>query len=348
MYCPNPFTRMEIKSDGSVYCCCEGWLPKPLGNVLHDDLNKIWLDKPARDIRSSVCRGTFDHCTACPYLPGPGGPVVERMPTHVDSTWVHVLKLDYDQTCNLTCPSCRVTHSAAFVDESTVRRIHEKVLESNVLLKTRRLYVTGAGDPFASPVYWHLLQHLHELPQHPALDLFLHTNGLLLDREHWDAMGPNNAKVAEIGISVDAATPETYHANRQASWEKLWRNVDFVNHLQDANPRLKLGVFFTVQANNFRELVPFLRMARNHRSAWASVTALRNWGTYTSEDYAGRAVHLPTHPLYQEFRSVMQHPLLQASWIVKDSFNPAYTDQEVVCNPKALLPANSLTRRGGR
>ena len=26
MFCPLPFTRLEIKADGSVYCCCEGWL----------------------------------------------------------------------------------------------------------------------------------------------------------------------------------------------------------------------------------------------------------------------------------------------------------------------------------
>lgn len=349
MYCPHPFTRMEIKSDGSVYCCCEGWLPKPIGNVLSDDLNSVWLGRAARDIRASVCRGTFDHCTACPYLPGPGGPVVEKMPIDVDTSWIHVLKLDYDQTCNLTCPSCRVAHSSSFVDLEKVRAIHSKVLASRVLLRTRRLYVTGAGDPFASPVYWDLLQHLHEIPQNPNLDLFLHTNGLLLDRDHWEAMGPNNAKVAEVGISVDAATPETYRTNRRASWDRLWRNVDLVNHLQTTtNPDLKLGFFFTVQANNFRELVPFLRLARNHRASWTSVTALRNWGTYSREDYAGRAVHLPSHPRYQEFRQMLDHPLLKQSWIVRDSFNPAYTDQEVVCNPKALLPADSLTRRGER
>jgi radical SAM protein with 4Fe4S-binding SPASM domain len=345
MYCPNPFNRLEIKSNGDAYCCCEGWLPKPLGNVLEQDLMEIWHNTSAKEIRHSVLDGSFRYCRACPYLPGPKGPVVRDAPLRPDAERIKTLKLDYDQSCNLTCPSCRVTHSRNFVDVPLVTRIHEAVMSSRVLDHVDRLYVTGAGDPFASPLYWNFLKTLPELPQNPTLEIFLHTNGLLCDESHWAELGRNQQRVTEIGISVDAATATTYKTNRQGSWNKLWDNVDFINRLQTSGKKLMLGMFYTVQANNFREVIPFTRLAFGHRVSWISITALRNWGTYTTADYLSRAVHLPDHPDYAEFRQVIENEVLTRDpRIVLDNFNPAHTHQDVICNPEALLSASHLKR----
>jgi MoaA/NifB/PqqE/SkfB family radical SAM enzyme len=345
MYCPNPFDRLEIKANGDAYCCCEGWLPKPLGNVLEQNLVEIWHDASAREIRDSILDDSFRYCVACPYRPGPGGPVVRTSPPRPSADRIKTLKLDYDQTCNLTCPSCRVTHSRNFVDVPLVTRIHEAVTSSGVLDLVDRLYVTGAGDPFASPLYWNFLKELPELPQNPTLEIFLHTNGLLCDERHWDELGQNQRRVTEIGISVDAATASTYKTNRQGSWNKLWDNIDFINRLQASGKKLMLGMFYTVQANNFREVIPFTRLAFGHRVSWISITALRNWGTYTEADYRGRAVHLPDHPDYAEFRRTIESEVLTRDpRIVLDNFNPRHTNQDVICNPEALLPASKLLR----
>lgn len=359
MFCPNPFTRLEIKPNGDVYCCCEGWLPKPIGNVLESNLLDLWSSSTAvREIRKSILDGNFQYCLACPYLPGPGGPVVEgpppdlAIPSDLSMNVVGTLKLDYDQSCNLTCPSCRITHSREFVDVPKVTQIHEAILRSGVLEHTRRLYVTGSGDPFASELYWNFLRtlHLHEL--HPELEIFLHTNGLLLDQYHWDNMGfAARSRVTEIGISIDAATEKTYRFVRQASWSKLWSNIGFVNGLQTAAEAerrrpIMLGMFYTVQAANFREVLPFIKLAWNHRVSWISITALRNWGTFTEADYRSRSVHLPEHPDHAEFRQMISDTrLTKDPRIVLDSFNPAYVDQIVITNPGALLPENRLRQR---
>jgi MoaA/NifB/PqqE/SkfB family radical SAM enzyme len=345
MFCPNPFERLEIKADGGIYCCCEGWLPRQLGNILEDDLMTIWRGPAAREIRSSILDGSFRYCRACPYLPGPGGPVISTGPVRPSAERIHTLKLDYDQTCQLQCPSCRVTHSREFVDLPKVHQIHEAMIRSRVLEHTDRVYVTGAGDPFASPLYFEFLRSLPHFPTNPNLSIFLHTNGLLLDEAHFNALGSNQDRVREIGISVDAATPATYTANRQGSWEKLWRNVEFVNRLQESGRPIMLGMFYTVQANNFRELLPFTRLAFAHKVAWISVTALRNWGTYTPSDYSQRAVHLPEHPDHAEWQRVIADPsLTKDRRIVLDRFNPEFTDQDVICNPQALLPESRLRK----
>jgi radical SAM protein with 4Fe4S-binding SPASM domain len=355
MFCPNPFTRLEIKANGDAYCCCEGWLPKPLGNVLEQGVMEIWNSPAAREVRASILDGSFRYCRACPYLPGPGGPVVEHpnmiVRDDLSVDLVGVLKLDYDQTCQLQCPSCRVTHSRDFVDLPKVGLIHEAVVKSSVLEHTRRLYVTGAGDPFASPLYSSFLQTLDRHSLHPALDIFLHTNGLLLDEFHWTSLGKTaRERVTEVGISVDAASERTYKYVRGGSWNKLWDNISFLNRLQ-SSPETKngrpimLGMFYTVQAANFREVLPFLRLAWNHRVSWVSITALRNWGTYSADDYRSRAVHLPGHPDHAEFRALIADPRITTDpRIVLDKFNPEYTDQSVICNPEALLPTDNLRR----
>jgi sulfatase maturation enzyme AslB (radical SAM superfamily) len=327
MFCPNPFERLEIKVDGSAYCCCDGWLPKPLGNVLDTDLLELWYGEVAREIRSSILDESFRHCRACPYLPGPGGPIT-TLPRAIDSSRIHVLKLDYDRTCQLQCPSCRTTHSRNFASDARASQIHKRVIESGVLNLVDRLYVTGSGDPFASPLYWNFLKNLPEYPSNPRLDIFLHTNGLLCDEQHWNELGPRNqARVAEIGISVDAGTPETYQINRGGSWDRLWRNVDFINRLQESGRKIMLGMFFTVQQNNFRELIPFVRLAVAHRAFWICVTALRNWGTFSNDDYLERAVHHPKHRNYAEFKQIVSYPELTGdSRVILEQFNPDHTD----------------------
>lgn len=350
MYCPHPFSRLEIKADGRCYVCCEGWLPKSIGNVLDGNLLDIWNSHEVNEIRGSILDGSFRFCKACPYLPAGGGPVINRQISDVrpDHSRVDVLKLDYDQSCNLSCPSCRVVHSSEFVDVPKVKRIHEAVVNSGILNITNTLYVTGAGDPFASNLYWDFLQNLHlmDLSQNPRMKIFLHTNGLLFDEAHWENMGETRNRVTDVGISVDAATPATYKENRRASWNKLWRNIEFINRLQDQGRKITLGMFFTVQNNNFREVIPFTRLAFNHRASWISITALRNWGTYTDEDYARRAVHIPGHPNYEEFKKIINDPALKNPRIVLDSFNPEYTNQDVISNPEALIPEKRLSRKG--
>jgi MoaA/NifB/PqqE/SkfB family radical SAM enzyme len=345
MFCPNPFSRMEVKSNGAVYGCCEGWMPKPMGNVLETPLMDIWEGAVAQEIRESIIDGSFRFCTACPYLPGPGGPVVATVPAAYqrssrDSSLkratrrITTLKMDYDQSCNLTCPSCRTAHSNQFVDLSLVGKIHEAVLSSGVFELVDQLYITGAGDPFASPVFWPLLKNFPKTSSKPRL--FLHTNGQLFDESHWNEMSGVHDMVKDVGISVDAASEKTYIVNRRAPWAKLWNNVAFINRLQKSFP-ITLGMFFTVQANNFAEIVPFTRLAFNHNVAWISITALRNWGTYTETDYAERAVHVPGHPLHEKFKAVLADLRLADKRIILDSFKPEHNVQQPLVMPQNLL-----------
>ena len=331
MFCPHPFRRVEIKPDGNAYVCCVNWLPKPIGNVLHDDLLKMWRGSAAREIRESILDRSFRHCIKCPFLPGPGGPLIPNPPA---TLWpedrIGTLKIDYDQTCNLACPSCRPaisngdpgSQSLTNLDKS--HQIHEAVLSSKALLQADELYVTGGGDPFASPLYWNFLQHLPDLRHNDNLRIFLHTNGILFNPAHWEQMGPTRERVTGVGISIDAACERTYQLNRGASWSKLWKNIEFITSLQKTRQTTKrapieLILYFTMQTNNYREVPEFTTLGFDHKANWIAFTPLQNWGTYSPEEYLQRAIHLPSHPLHEQFLNMLLDPRLRDHRVIMAS-----------------------------
>ena len=314
MFCLLPFTDFQIKSNGDVHCCCEDWLPLPLGNLFQSTPEEIWNGETAKKIRLSILDQSFRYCTRCQFLPGPGGPITpqknSRLCVNPDLSVdrITTLMLNYDRTCNLTCPSCRSHVVGPEHDPSSTRRAHAAMLDSKILDMSDQIYLTGAGDPLSSPTYRDFLKNLHlTSPRIPQI--VLHTNGQLLDENHWTDLGPSREHVTTIVVSVDAATPETYSTNRGGSWTRLWKNIDFINQVR-LKQNITLVLAFVVQHNNFKELLPFRQLALNHGANSVTVYYLRNWGTYSRDEYSRRAVHLPAHPDYHEFSTIMTDPLL--------------------------------------
>jgi MoaA/NifB/PqqE/SkfB family radical SAM enzyme len=312
MFCPRPFREFHIDQDGEVNPCCKDWIPVSYGNILKakrplDVLNSDM----AKSVRASMLDGSFKYCTKCPHLPGPSGSVMlEPRPDlkiNPDMTVDHIelLMLNYDQTCNLTCRSCRPGIIAKA--GAKAERIHDLVMNGGIIDVSDEVYITAAGDPFASPLFRSFLKDLANRESHPKR-VALHTNGQLLDEAHWKAMGATADLISGIHVSVDAGTPETYKLNRGSDWERLWRNLDFVRSMKWAGKHFGLYFRYVIQANNFREVIPFCRMALKYAPTDITFYYLRNWGTYTPEEYRQRSVYLKDHQDYAEFAKVMTDP----------------------------------------
>jgi hypothetical protein len=80
-----------------------------------------------------------------------------------------------------------------------------------------------------------------------------------------------------------------------------------------------LRLRYVVQANNFMELIPFCQMAMESGADDVTVYYLRNWGTFSDDEYRQRAVHLPEHPEHAAFSKVM-------------------SDSALASNPRVVLP----------
>ena len=118
--CREPFKRFDVGPSGEVLLCCGHWLPTPTGNIMTQEVGDVLNSHAARKIRASMLDGSFKYCNhlECPaliheyLLPGTSvtDPALRRAIDHgelnLDS--VEQMLFAFDQTCNLSCPSCRV------------------------------------------------------------------------------------------------------------------------------------------------------------------------------------------------------------------------------------------------
>ena len=309
---------MEIVSTGDVYLCCCGWISQPIGNILFTNLIDIWHGPLAKMVRESILDGSFRYCQSCPYLPGPKGPLVANQ-IEIDSERVGILKLDYDRSCNLNCPSCR-SYPRELVDQERVNQIHRAVLSSGIIESTDLLYITGAGDPFASTLYRKFLRDLPRISSSDKLKVLLHTNGLLFNQVAWERLGETRKRVSKIKISIDATSPETYKLNRVDAWPKLLDNLKFISSVCKSNS-IELTLIFVVQSNNFREMPEFVTFSNSYSADYICFAGLLDWNSYPSrEEYLNRAIHLKTHPEHKQFLDVLRDSRLKDPKVRTESF----------------------------
>jgi len=151
----------------------------------------------ATELRNSIIDGSYRYCSRqhCGHIAN--RMLVERdeeeavkiIGAHeagkLDELIAHPrqLILSHDQSCNLTCPSCRTGYIIAKSEEQA--RL-EAVMENTILplLKhAQYVNVTGSGDPFGSKHFRRLLKRLDK-DEYPQLKIDLHTNGQLFDERH--------------------------------------------------------------------------------------------------------------------------------------------------------------------
>jgi MoaA/NifB/PqqE/SkfB family radical SAM enzyme len=320
LFCPQPFEYAQVEPDGSLYPCCPQTLPVPVGNLGQSSLMEAWNSDAAARVRASILDGTYRYCSerTCGLLQQRllqrveevtdpfHREVLDRGLTRLDRGPA-TLNLSYDRTCNLACPSCRGEIIALRGRErERAARIHEKVMGEH-LKDAGRLIITGSGDPFASHFYLHFLRTFDE-ERAPGVRIQLSTNGLLLGPAMWESIC--HRRIDWIDVSVDAARPATYAANRGGDFARLLDNLAFLAGLRAAGEIQTFQLHFVVQANNYREMEEFAELGLRLGCDRVCFKQLVNWGTFPAPEFARRAVQRPEHPEHGRFLEVLREPLL--------------------------------------
>lgn len=320
--CKKPFEFLEITSGkgNPAFLCCPSWLTKDIGATKHNSVMELWRGKEATDIRKSVIDGSFRYCNhgVCPYLRGSQSEMDNASPVQIvdDKTYrsyleqvyapeAHLLppkllNCAYDNSCNLSCPSCR-THiiQSDKAERADKQELIEKVLQE-IGGSLELLYVTGSGDPFGSRHFSELLTS-DLVASFPNLRFRLHTNALMLDELRWNRISRIHDKIIEIEISIDGATERTYEENRfPGKWSDILLRMDFLARAI-ANTDILLIFNYVVQANNWREMESFVNLAEGWGADKIKFSQLVNWGTFSPEEYNLRAVHLSSHVEFPDF-----------------------------------------------
>ena len=281
LFCSKPFEWFEVtqlNGRGGVYLCCPSWLDTSVGNLQYQSVEGIWNGEKAQAIRRSILDGSFRYCNAsrCPYLQTESGPV-QRI-DQVEENYLRAVIRNrqtvvpygpqkvictYDQSCNLSCPSCRTELIIETDKKEEILDLQSKI-EAEALGDAEFLLITGSGDPFGSPFFRKWLQTMNRQDMPNLKRIHLHTNGLLWTPHMWGTISEDIQQlIRSCEISIDAAAPETYAANRRGgNFSKLMDNLEFISSIRRTGPLEFVKISMVVQANNFREMPDFVRLGR--------------------------------------------------------------------------------------
>ena len=316
-FCPLPFKHMEIMPGGGTNLCC--YISKTPGRVSGNNLERVYNSKSAREIRESIINGSLEYCNlkACPHFTAGNLPsrsncygtafeaIIDKKITFLEEI---NLWLSFDSRCNLTCVSCR-NEPAAYTqkEQELVNSLMSEVLRN--LPKISRLGLSGAGDPFASPVFRKFLYEF-DAARFPKLKIYLLANGLLFTEQAWGAMAKAQPAIRSVQFSVDAATKETYEKIRRGGkFETLTANLDHAARLRKTGKIKELIISFVINAFNFAEMPRFVEMGKALGCDQVYFSCMMNWGALSDEEYAKYAVHLPGHPRHKDFRGILNEKI---------------------------------------
>lgn len=318
--CAVPFTSLEIM-EKQRHLCCSSWLLNPLPEK--SSVKDAWFSKEANNVRDSMLDGTFKYCskTQCPVLnqlvtKGPVGKIdpiyrKDSLPTDLlkkielyknDILYPTIVQFSFDRSCNLKCPSCRVSIITASSKKITEVELTIQEIENTFGKYIETLYITGSGDPFISVGFRNFMHNLDSKKWPKLKNIHLHTNATKWNEKWWKFIEPAHKYIRSCEISIDAATKDTYENKTRigGNWDELMDNLKFISTL----PKLKrIKTSFVVQQSNYTEMKDFYEMMIDIFKSKAEVFfgRINNWGTFTDEVFFTHKVWDKAHPEHQLF-----------------------------------------------
>jgi len=316
--CPEPFRRFDISPSGEVLVCCGHWVPTPIGNIMTSDVEDVLNSPTAQKIRASMLDGSYKFCNhlECAaliqgYLPKKEtvtDPVLRRAIDHgeLKVNKVEQMLFAFDQSCNLSCPSCRVER---IIEKPAIRDVKTEVVTKKLmplLSGLKLLDINPAGEVFSSKPSRRILEMVSR-ETCPNLYIDIISNGTLFTEKEWSRLPNLKGLVRSVRVSTDGATKPTFEKLRRlAVWEVFIKNMEFLGRLREQGEIRQLKLSFTYQLDNFREMKLFIEFAKSFHADFVIFERLQNLGAFSWEEFRAKAVHLSTNPLHQEFLAVIR------------------------------------------
>ena len=279
--CPRPFDTVLIDKQGSCYLCeCTAWLPQSAGNLQLQSLEDILKSQTAINLQTSILDQSYRYCNdkQCSYLLDARNnsvPWKETTPT----AQVKNIRLAFDNSCNLSCPSCR-TKIIFEKDKQQLKKryqLADKIVEyiknqSHVI----NVHIGSDGDPFASLVYRYFIKQSKDLTN---IKFTVQTNGLLI-KKMYQRHKELFKKLDVLNISIDGATKKTYETLRRGgTYEKIIENLQKVKELKkDYNFRFILHC--VIQLENYYDMVQMVELANQYNVDTLWFNRITDWNTY--------------------------------------------------------------------
>lgn len=313
--CNVPFNYLEIHAD-KVWSCCPSWLSTPIGDT--DKLSEIWNGETLKQIQNSILDGSYSYCDKklCPHLNelihnGNVTNVFEKKSKTNNKVYTKKgplrINLAFDRSCNLSCPSCRISLIMA---NGKKLDIIDKTMNDVIDVfgnDVNSLYISGTADPFASKTFRNFLLNFDETKFSNLDTIHIHTNALLLDEDIWNKLTKVKKFIKTIDVSIDAAKKETYSiVRRGGDWDALQNNIKFIASISSIH---KKRFSFVVQDNNYQEMFDYYKLIKNlpHNTGYEILfTKILNWGTFSESEYKLKQIWNEEHPEFKLFLEELQ------------------------------------------
>jgi MoaA/NifB/PqqE/SkfB family radical SAM enzyme len=273
--CARPFDTVLIDKNGSCFACeCTAWLPQSIGNLHQQDLSSLLSSTVRKHIQSTVQDKSFRLCNSsqCSYILGN---FVKDTNYHEGKSLENI-RLAIDDSCNLSCPSCRSQNIFLKSGKNFKMRLQlaDKILSflRDNQEKKFNVHIGSDGEPFASLVYRHFMKGTKDLGN---IRYSIQTNGLLI-KKTFHKFQHIIKNMDRIGISIDGANKNTYEELRRGgSYEKIIENLEFLKKIKNFD----IHLHFVVQQKNYKEIEDIIQLGIKFNVDKIFLNKITNWNT---------------------------------------------------------------------
>lgn len=329
-FCLIPFSTLYINQDNLAPCCL-GFLKEPMflqDNVspLNANLKEAWNCDQMVDLRQSIIDGNYKYCSEenCPSLSNyhslPTLEGIEKLTLIEKKNIINSIKnntpkldyppeklmLNYDESCNLACPSCR--NDFIINKSNELKQVHLNINQQ--LDFTHGVYMSGLGDPLVSVGHRKWLTEFRA-KNHPTIEsIYLHTNGQLFDEKFWNSLHKDcQSRIKSIEISIDAATKATYSIVRKGGdFNRLVENLEFIKKLREQEGlEIYVSLIFIVSSENYHEILDIIKLNDHFKFNLLTFYAIKNWQHIPADTFDKLNICSRNHPDFNKLVEIVKN-----------------------------------------
>ena len=260
----------------------------------------------AAELQDSIADGSYRYCNnkQCSYLLAK-----ETQELHFKKKLpikqIKNIRLAIDDSCNLSCPSCR-THQIFERNKSQLRKRYQLADKIVEYVKSKshsiNIHVGSDGDPFASLIYRYFVKNIKNLSN---IKFTIQTNGLLV-KKMYQRHAEMFEKLDVLNISIDGATKTTYELLRRGgSYEKIIENLEFVKQL---DKKFTVRLHMVVQKENFKEIFDMIELAKKYNVDRVIFNRIENWNTI--QNFSQHDIFSKDHTENKELETIIEKIML--------------------------------------
>lgn len=283
-FCSKPFDTILIDKTGSCFACeCTAWLPQSVGNLHVSSLKEILNGNNIKILQNSIADNSYRYCNEhqCPFLlkDRPLG-WSENLPV----SNLKQIRLAVDDSCNLSCSSCRnkkIFYKSGKEFERRLLIIKKIITYLNENTDPVTVHIGSDGDPFASLIYRYFIKKTAHLKH---CNFTIQTNGLLI-KKMFQKNKELFKKIKVLGVSVDGATKNTYEKLRRGGkFDVILENLKFIKSIKN----FQFHLHMVVQNDNWHEMPLMLELADTVNADKVFFNSIQDWNTqsnFEKQDY---------------------------------------------------------------